>query len=185
MFKNTKAQSNFVLITGLVFGIASLIIGVIISFVIISTLSGANLLQSGRTTVTVTNESGYINQTGYTLSGSTASRLLSNSFTLTALYNRTSGLPIALGNATVSSAGVVTNKTSVIWNNASISYTYTLKTYEEISTDALGANFTAGVDNVSGKIPTVLLVAAIVLILGILVLLVSVWQKMRVGGSGI
>ena len=51
--------------------------------------------------------------------------------------------------------------------------------------DNLAANFTAGVDNVSSKIPTVLLVAAIVLILGVLALLVATWQRMRVGGSGI
>jgi len=99
---NKKAQTGG-LITGLVFGVASLVIGVIIAFVIVSTLTGAGLL-----------------------SGTYAS---------------------SAGN--------------------------------------LSANFTAGVDNVSGKIPTVLLVAAIVLILGVLALLVATWQRMRVGGGGI
>lgn len=47
----------------------------------------------------------------------------------------------------------------------------------------LSANFTSGVNNVSTKIPTVLLVAAIVLILGVLAVLVGVWQRMRMGGS--
>ena len=99
---NKKAQTGG-LITGLVFGIASMVIGVIIAFVIVSTLTGANLLTAGGT-----------------------------------------------------EAGAVGN---------------------------LSANFTAGVDNVSAKIPTVLLVAAIVLILGVLGLLVGVWQKMRMGGG--
>ena len=45
----------------------------------------------------------------------------------------------------------------------------------------MSSNFTAGVGNVSEKIPTVLLVAAIVLILGILAVLVGVWQRMRTG----
>jgi len=49
----------------------------------------------------------------------------------------------------------------------------------------LAGNFTEGVDNVSDKIPTVLLVAAIVLVLGVLVLLVGTWQRMRIGGGGI
>jgi len=37
---------------------------------------------------------------------------------------------------------------------------------------------------VSGKIPTVLLVAAVVLILGVLVMLVAAWQRMRLSGAG-
>ena len=103
MFKSKKAQSGG-LITGLVFGIASLVIGVIISFVIVSTMTGAGLL-----TTTAENASAY----------------------------------------------------------------------------NLKGNFTAGVDNVSAKIPTILLIAAIVLILGVLVLLVGAWQRMRMGGGGI
>jgi hypothetical protein len=104
MLMNKKAQQGG-LITGLVFGVASLIIGVIIAFVIVSTLTGANLLTS---------------------------------------------------------------------NSA-----------EDNATDRLVGNFTEGIDNVSGKIPTVLLVAAIVLILGVLVLLVGAWQRMRLGGGSI
>ena len=101
---NKKGQTGG-LITGLVFGVASLIIGVIIAFVIVSTLDNASLL-------------------------------------------------------TASSA-------------------------EANATDRLIGNFSDGVDNVSGKIPTVLLVAAIVLILGVLALLVGVWQRMRLGGGSI
>ena len=103
--KNSKGQTGG-LITGLVFGVASLVIGVIIAFVIVSTLTGAGLLTSGSA--------------------------------------------------------------------------------EDNATTSLAANFTAGVDNVSEKIPTVLLVAAIVLILGVLAILVGVWQRMRMGsGSSI
>jgi len=102
MFK--KAQTGG-LITGLVFGIASLVIGVIIAFVIVSTLTGAGLLTDG--------------------------------------------------SAEANSAG------------------------------NLSGNFTYGVNQVAEKLPTVLLVAAIVLILGVLVLLVGTWQRMRIGGSGI
>jgi len=56
---------------------------------------------------------------------------------------------------------------------------------EAVTTTALISNFTAGVDNVSNKIPTVLLVAAIVLILGVLAILVGIWQRMRLGGGSI
>ena len=61
----------------------------------------------------------------------------------------------------------------------------TNNTAEDNATDNLVANFTAGVDNVSSKIPTVLLVAAIVLVLGVLVLLVAAWQRMKIGGGSI
>ena len=84
---NKRGQTGG-LITGLVFGIASLVIGVIVAFVIVDTLTGAGLLTTD-----------------------------------SASYN-------AVGN--------------------------------------LSANFSAGVNNISSKIPTVLLVAAIVLILGVL-----------------
>ena len=105
MNKLDKKGQTGGLITGLVFGVASLVIGVIIAFVIVSTLTGAGLLTSGSA--------------------------------------------------------------------------------EDNATDRLSGNFTEGVDNVSGKIPTVLLVAAIVLILGVLVLLVGTWQRMRIGGGSI
>ena len=104
MFKTKKAQAGG-LITGLVFGIASLVIGVIIAFVIISTMTGAGLLTAGST--------------------------------------------------------------------------------ENLSAYHLQANFSSGVDKVATKLPTILLIAAIVLILGVLVLLVGAWQRMRVGGGSI
>ena len=102
--ENKKGQTQG-LITGLVFGIASLVIGVIIAFVIVSTLTGADLLTAGSA--------------------------------------------------------------------------------ENASANDMASNFTAGVDNVSEKLPTVLLVAAIVLILGVLVLLVGAWQRMNISGGSI
>ena len=102
--QNKKGQTGG-LITGLVFGVASLVIGVIIALVITSTLDDASLLTAG------------------------------------------SDEDNAVGNLT--------------------------------------SNFTAGIDNVASKIPTVLLVASIVLILGVMVLLIGTWQRMRIGGGGI
>jgi hypothetical protein len=101
---NKKGQTGG-LITGLIFGISSLVIGVIIAFIIVSTLTNASLL--------------------------------------------------------------------------------TADSAEANATTRLAANFTAGVDNVSSKVPTILLIAAIVLILGVLVLLVGAWQRMRIGGGSI
>jgi len=55
---------------------------------------------------------------------------------------------------------------------------------EANATTRLISNFTSGVDNVSSKIPTVLLIAAVVLILGILGLLWTQYKKMNMGGGG-
>ena len=186
MFKSCQKKGQAALISGLVFGIASLVVGVIIAFIVVSTLTGANLLQDQRTTTTVTNETGaWLNATDYTLSQTATNRL---SYTLTAIWAKETGeydVSVPLVNATVSSEGVVSRAGDEDYDDVSYSYTYVTKTNEEVSADAMSGNLTSGVDNVSSKIPTVLLIAAIVLILGILVLLVGAWQRMRIGGGSI
>ncbi len=181
---NNKAQTGG-LITGLVFGVASLIIGIIVAFVIVSTLGDAGLLTSGRTSATTTNEtSGYVNSTGYTLSEFNSAT--TTAISITELVNATAGIGTVLlsGNYTLDSeTGIVTNATTTTFANVNITYSVTTESAEESSSDSLRGNFTDGVDNVSSKIPTVLLIAAIVLILGVLAILVGVWQRMRMGGG--
>ena len=197
MFKTKKAQSVG-LISGLVFGIASLVIGVIIAYVMVSTLTNADLLNAGRGTFTVRNENGtgdgtatvFINSTGYALSVANTSTTAPGSFTILQAANYTTGTGtnvIPATNYTVTTAGVIFNSSTNTfgWDNVTLNYTYQKYTLEEMSSNALSDNMTKGVDNVSAKIPTVLLVAAIVLILGVLVLLVGAWQRMRLGGGGI
>ena len=56
---------------------------------------------------------------------------------------------------------------------------------EQNATDELISNFTTGISNVSNKLPTVLLIAAVVLILGVLVFLWANFRRMQgVGGGG-
>jgi len=199
-----KGQSGG-LITALVFGVASLVIGIIIAFVIVNTLTDAELLKGGRTTATATESDSvggvaFVNGTGYTLltydAGTTKSMGLVTIFASTDPRHSATAVALAggwgynysigLGNATTSSSGVVTNITgfnTTILSNVSITYTVTSESAAEASTDDLSANFTKGVNNVSSKIPTVLLIAAIVLILGVLAVLVGVWQRMKMGGA--
>ena len=188
---NKRGQTGG-LITALVFGVASLVIGVIIAFVIVSTLTGAGLLSSNRPTVAVANEGAttlaFCNDTGYTLLKENST---TQAFAITGIMNATTdGLGIynwtitgTSANCTVTDAGVVTNGSSLQWNNVSLNYTYQSMTEEEMSADRMSLNFTEGVDNVSSKLPTVLLIAAIVLILSIMAILVGVWQRMRMGGG--
>jgi len=48
----------------------------------------------------------------------------------------------------------------------------------------MSSNFTTGIDSVSAKIPTILLIGAVVLLFGVLVLLVARAKAMAMGGSG-
>ena len=57
-------------------------------------------------------------------------------------------------------------------------------TTEAISVGNMSANFTAGIDAVSAKIPTILLIAAVVLLFGVLVLLVAQSRRMGIGSGG-
>ena len=126
--------------------------------------------------VIVTNETGYINQTGYILSGASAYGF--NTPVLTALYNRTSGLPIVLANASISAVGIVTNATVIIWNNASISYTYNYDTSDRVS-QALINNYTSGLTSVATYVPTWLILGGLVVVIGIIVTLILVIMKIR------
>lgn len=174
---NKKGQSGG-LVTGLVFGIASLVIGVIIAFVLVSTLTGSDLLS--QESVSVADEyPTYANNTGYTLLG--ASDTGATGFVLTSAKN--SSESVALTNFTVSSVGVVKNATAEHWGNLTLSYSYTRDTAEIKTTDSLSANFSEGINNISDKVPTLLLIGAIILIIGILAVLVGVWQKIRTGGQ--
>lgn len=48
----------------------------------------------------------------------------------------------------------------------------------------LSANFTAGINKVGAKIPTILLIAAVVLLFGVLVILVTQSRRMGITGGG-
>jgi len=187
---NKKGQTAGV-VTGLVLGIAGLVVGVIIAFVVVSTMNNANLLTGTRPTLTVTNENltlssvnGNDTFVGFNTSWSDIKVLSIKNATTTGgaeNYNFT----VLVANATWSNAtGQITNATSLVWNKTIMNYTYTIQSEEEMAAGRLSGNFSSGVDNVSAKLPTVLLVAAIVLILGILAVLVAVWQRMRLGGGG-
>jgi len=182
--RNKKAQTGG-LVTGLIFGITSLVIGVIIAYVIISTLTSANLLSGSRTAVSVIGEPGHLNGSGYTLAEYSTTHAILDSFAISLIINDSGGL-ITIDSANYSlSGGVLSNITGDgYWDFVNISYGYSLYSDEELSTESLRVNLTEGIDNVASKVPTILLVAAIVLILGVLALLVGMWQRMRMGGGG-
>ena len=181
---NKKGQTEG-LITGLIFGVASLVIGVIIAFVIVSTLSSANFFDSARTSAATTNETGgFINSTGYTLDGFDTDT--TKGISITNIVNATDGdgTTIVVGNYTLDkTTGIITNATAVTYDSINVSYSISTESSQEKSVDDMTVNFSEGVDEISKKVPTVLLIAAIILILSVLAILIGVWQRMRMGGG--
>lgn len=198
-----KAQATFGQVTGVVGGIAFLIIGVLIAFITIGSLgSGSNgvIPQGAYSEVNESDLNGALvsaNTSAYNVDGVTLKRG-SNSFVRTACWseyyqsNGTAtttasfgGYNVSLGtaNCTISTAGNLSSGTPATYNfpNVSISYTYKGDTDLILSSDNLSSNFTSGINNLSSKLPTVLLISAVVLIIAIMVILVSVWQRIRLG----
>jgi len=194
MKMESKKGQTTGMVTGLIFGIASLVIAVIIALVIVSTLANSNLIANDLTsTQTVTNESMLILGTGiYDISVKGTEPYFS-SWNATTVINGTIGLTV--DNVTLvegvdyrifSVNGSILNITDTMKDGARVTYTWVkTESYTNDAVKNLTSNLTSGINNVSSKIPTVLLIAAIVLILTIMAVLVGVWQKMRMGGGGI
>jgi hypothetical protein len=136
------------------------------------TLSGSTILTSG--TASVSSEVGFANTTGYTLSTATISGF--SNPTITALINRTSGASIAVGNATVSALGVVTNASTTVWNNLSISYSYSYYTDSQNQLSAILGNTSTGITGFFSSINPVYSILAVLVIILVLVVLVRVVQ---------
>lgn len=195
------------LVTGLVIGVASLIVAIIIAFVIVGTLAGSNIIP--QTVYYVVNESQLngplvsANQSGYKINGS--NQLGANGFIIDAVwseYNQSNGsainVPAGFGGYNVSLAAVnyslnVNGSSNLSsgkplttnFPNVSVSYHYTGDNSQNIVAKNMTSNFSGGVQNISKQIPTILLIAAIILILGVLAVLIVLWQKMRGAGSGL
>ena len=183
--ESKKGQVNTGLIASLVFGVASLVVGVIVAFIIVSnvgtidddiytTLAGPSADNESITALAEAGDALAAN----TLSGCVA--------TITTVYNETGDdLILPTGNYTVSGCTITgVAESDYLTYDVQVTYTTTYSATIETA-ELMQGNFTEGIDNISSKIPTVLLVAAIILVLGVLALLVGVWQRMNMGGSEI
>ena len=171
-------------ITAIVLGLVFLIMMVIISFTIIQNLSNISTsIDSGAATAKAINETGgFANNSGYTLD-QVALATGFNSPVILELFNATDDTSVDLANVTVdSSTGIVTNATPLTWEALLITYNYDYKE-SQTTVETLQSNLTTGITNVSNKLPTIFLVAAIVIILGILAILWGQFKGMSIGGS--
>ena len=133
-------KKEIVALIGIVFLLLGALFGVnIVSFIFgnFGTLSDTTFTDTG---ITIVNETeAHANTTGYTLNG--ASDTGAVSFTVTEVLNATDNgsgnynLTIPLTNVTVSSVGVLTNATVIVYSNVSVSYTYSRTSENELTSD--------------------------------------------------
>ena len=131
-------------------------------------------------TNTVTDETeGYINITGYTLSGYNNTW---SSMAITGAWNYTDddGTVIVAGNYTLSSVGVLTNATDFTWASANLSYTYVHSYTEDTGrTDNIVGNVTEGLVTFFGSTGTIFSILIVVVI--ILAISIIIWAVGRFG----
>jgi len=198
MLKDKKGL-DFNLASGIVFGVVSFAIIVIIGLMILGT--STEISDSNRASFTYTNESDnsgnivYLNTTGYTLTGVNSTTA---DYTIVAIwgsYNQSNGsasaimnlsagynVSIALANATVGSSGILTNATTNVYPNVSITYTYTDQGSQEYLESNLKSNVTSGLNTVIAKFPTIFTIVAIAIVLSIIGFLIIIVRK--IGFSG-
>lgn len=137
------------------------------------------------TPVTVANETGYINSTGYIVSG--ASRLGFKTFAVTSILNATSNATIGAGNYTALATGVIKNATAINWASVRITYTYEYNT-QNATTYNLGLtdirdNTLSMVTNFFALMPTVGTILAVIILVAGIVILVLYVRRMKDSGS--
>lgn len=175
------------MVTTLIFGMASLVIAFIIAFVISQTLGSSDLLGQNRATGTTNLELANFNTTtNYTLAG--VNNITRTGYTIVAIMNATNNVTFSATNYSLTKYGILYPTASGLAGegfvgNVYINYTYQFYTNEELADTNLRGNFSSGANNVSAKVPTVLLIGAIVLILSVLAVLVGVWRKMNFGSG--
>lgn len=69
------------------------------------------------------------------------------------------------------------------WSGINTSYSYEVDKATTISTSNLRGNFTAGVDNVSSKLPIIFSIGIMVILIGVLLLLIPFYKKFSNGGG--
>ena len=141
--KTAKELMNSIVIAMLV------VILVVVAGLVVSSITSNSIFTDVTAGGTVTNETGaYLNSSGYTLDDASTSGFTSP--VITALFNATDDSVIAVGNASVTGAGVMTNASAVVYNDVLVSYTYTYSTDRNLAglnVSAVASSFGSFVTN--------------------------------------
>lgn len=179
--KNKKGVMGLDVARAFIVGLLTLVIIGVLSMIVLVQLGNTNIVTADVNDGTVTGETGaYINATGYTVAQATATGFASP--TLTNLTNYTDGTSIGLGNATISSAGVITNATTTTWANVSVDYTYTYTTASD--TQNVITNGTDGLADFFSNTTVWLSLLGVVIIILIIAAVVAVVNRFGSGAAG-
>ena len=148
--------------------------------IIYGNLSGN--LGFGDVTETTINETGaWINQSGYTLTKATQADF-TGSATVTVAYNATDGTVIESGNYTIDSdTGIVTNTTSVNWDDVIISYTTNHKSSGKKNTEGVIGNLTGGARQFFSFSEVWFILTAITVLIGIVLGVIYMVKRVNSG----
>lgn len=158
---SVKAFFAIVLAVALLAYVIVVIMGTLNTTTLIPQLNGAEY-----------NEVGYINTSTYTLTKSSA--LGFNTPVIVSAINRTSGALIGAGNYTVSSLGVVSNASAIVYTNVSFNYTYIYNSQSTNNLNSITGNTSTGITGFFSNISPVYGILAILVIILVLVVLVRV-----------
>lgn len=137
----------------------TLVLGIYIAATLASTFDNSTLASGS-----VANESGFINQTGYTLA-----RYSTNNFTLGAvtILNATDNTTIGAGNYTIT-AGVLRNATATNWASAKITYAYSTGYPNSDEAANVSNDLVDSLSSGTGWITIIIVVGFAVIVLGML-----------------
>lgn len=174
---NVEKQSLFLTsrkdkgVAGLTILLAVVAMVFIIGFlVMVFAIIGASLAENSATptSVTTVNETGWINQSGYTL-GNVGANGFTNPSIVT-IINASSNLSIGSGNYSLSNAGVLTNASSVVWSSVKITYTYTYDA-NNTATEAI-TDTTTSIAGVSSWFPIIITITVMVALILLTVIII-------------
>jgi hypothetical protein len=171
--KHDKGVAGTAVLLSLI--VALFVIGLL---VMIFALMGGALKEASytETTQTVLNEDGWINSTGYTLEGASANG--ARNFAITKAVN--GSVVVESGNWTISSVGVVTNATAMIWTSVVFNYTY-IYDANNSATEVIG-DTTTSISSVTTFFTLFIVIGSmVVLILLTVIIIVAIKQSGMLG----
>jgi len=179
------AENRSGIIAAIIAGVGGLIITTLIILVILGTFTNANLLRTTESTTTVISETGIaLTDGGTALANFNSSYRTWTIITVVNATNTTGNAVITAPNYTFNSAtGYLMNKTAVEWGDTNVTYSYVKPTNYEDTVTSANNGFIGGLNNISEKLPTILLISAVVFLFGVIVLLYRQYQSMGIGNN--
>ena len=174
--KSKKGQMNLDKIGKVMLVVLTIALISVVSLLIISLMTSTNVLSYGSLTGLTVNESGYINQTGYTLVSSTV-RGFTNP-TIVVAINSSSQQILAAGNYTIS-GNIIRNATPQSWNVVNMTYTYNYNTRTTNDATDLANNASYGNVTFFTNVPTIFTVLGVTAVIGLIGALVIVVRRLR------